>query len=154
MKTTIPVKSMKRTVLIAAMLAASTLCTMPASAQEWSDWDEIAAACDNAGNRQLLLSWRKFDHPGQLTEVQWRIVNASSRSLFDVTLGERTYTCSNGETRPSLSFGGSLAIQSGGLIQISDLLSHKFCPSVASVEFTGNVILVPQFASSAPSTNC
>lgn len=129
--------------LVATVIVIASVLLAGASSHDWSDWEQIAVVQSRSGHEAVVLAWRHDDkQAGHTINIEWRVSSIHSGALYEVELGDRAYTCSDGSTvtRPSTPYDGQ-QIPTGGTLIIADVLSRETCPNITAVEFTGDRIL-------------
>ena len=152
---------MKRMIIAAAIMLVAAGLAAPASASShpkgWTEWMPFASLRDQQGNQMVLLEWSTYirvdgtlkDYSHRNAEVNWRITNNSTEFLFWISMGDRTYTCSNGHTEHKGAIDiGPRMLKPGRLIRLSsksertgrhpghvDSIDGKNCPHITEAEF-------------------
>lgn len=134
-----------RRIALAILASAFTFAlAAPALADGWTGWKTFAS------HNGVVLEWRTYSHPEHDTKADWRVTNNTTKVLYELWLGQRTYSCENGYTESFVSsaFGGIEGKElNPGLSAIfstdnetldylgADNIDHASCPSVTHVEF-------------------
>ena len=68
----------------------------PSFAGEWTPWDNYASM-HMGGFGTVELQWRLYRPSGEGNHLaQWRVINDTNRTLYDVTIERKIYICSDG----------------------------------------------------------
>ena len=107
----------------------------PSWAQDWTTWQDFAVM--SARDASIVLQWRASDsYRGSNSRVQWRVVNNTGSTLYDVGIDNKTYICDN-RTRVERSgerVAGRIA-PNGTDSTLPDNLDGNTCPGVSRAEF-------------------
>ena len=126
----------------------------PAHADGWSDWKTIAS------HNGVVLEWRTYSLPEHDTKADWRVTNNTTKVLYSLFLGTRTYTCSNGSGASrlrslfgthdgfELSPGFSVTFSLGSARDYlgADHVDRASCPSIAEAAFDEGISKALEFA--------
>ena len=91
----------------------------------------------SAPDASIVLQWRASDsYRGSNSRVQWRVVNNTGSTLYDVGIDNKTYICDNRASveRSGERVAGRIAPNGTDSTQ-PDNLDGSTCPGVSSAEF-------------------
>ena len=119
------------------VVAALTLTATPSLAQNWTTWQDFAVMNADGGNASVVLQWRAQDsNRGSNTRVQWRVVNNTGSTLYDVGIDNKTYICDNGRSVGRSGERVAGRIEPNAMDStLPDNLDGNTCPGVSSAEF-------------------
>ena len=145
-----------RRIALAILASAFTFAlAAPALADGWTGWKTFAS------HNGVVLEWRTYSHPEHDTKADWRVTNNTTKVLYELWLGQRTYSCENGYTESFVSsaFGGIEGKElNPGLSAIfstdnetldylgADNIDRASCPSIAEAAFDEGISKALEFA--------
>ena len=108
---------------------------------DWSSWEHLATATNSSGAK-IVLEWRTYFFTGgdaftsRNTKAQWRVKNETNRTLYDVSIDNKTYVCSNEKeiSRSGESVTSTLS-PSETDSTMPDNLDREKCPRITGVHF-------------------
>ena len=145
-----------RRIALAILASAITLAlAVPAHADGWTGWKTFAL------HNGVVLEWRTYSHPEHNTKADWRVTNNTTKVLYHLWLGQRTYSCENGYTESFVSSafsgieGKELNPDLSAIFSTdnetldylgADIVDRAYCPNIAEAAFYEGISKALEFA--------